>query len=129
MLVENNMTSEEFNKKHHENYDWHTSFDTAIGVIFFLITVFLCASLNYLNVEYHLNKLIVIFFFVSLVYIYSLLYKYCIKSFFFMYRSKHQLFCPECKFNFASITPNYDKSTILIENKCPNCSSIIVNEL
>ena len=48
-LVDNNMTSEEFNKKHHENYDWHTSFDTAIGVIFFLVTFFLMVSLNKLG--------------------------------------------------------------------------------
>ena len=128
-LVDNNMTSKEFNKKHHENHDWHTSFDIAIGVVFFLVSVFLLVSLNYLKTEYNLNKLIVIFIFLSLVYIYSLLYKYFIRSFFFKYQSKHQLFCPECKFNFASITPNYDKSTILVENKCPNCSSIVVNEL
>jgi hypothetical protein len=118
------MTSEQFNLKHHANYDWHTKLYGTKSLVLVIYLLLFSLTIKLLKPDLVFSISMFLLFILCLLINEKLFKNYQIK-----HQGKHQLFCPECKFDFAKITPNHNKSTILVENNCPNCYGVIVSDL
>lgn len=122
------MNSEEFNKRHHKNYDRNLTIDILSWIFLFLIYLVLNFLMYKIKENNQLNKIIYLLINISLGIAFITYHHYSIKHFIPKLKFKQRLLCQHCNFDFASITPNHDKSTILVDSKCPNCNNVIVTD-